>query len=64
MSFQNLCKKYKEEICPYCKSKNKDDCKICKTADGVKCANYIKDENKIRKTKPFSFWVDIHNKRK
>ena len=64
MSFQKLCKKYKEEICSYCKNKNIDDCKICKTTDGVKCVNYIKDANKIKQTKPSSYFVDLQLKRK
>lgn len=55
MSFQKLCEKYKEEICPYCK--NKKDCKICRTLDGVKCVNYIKDKSKIKKTKPENYYV-------
>ncbi|MCR5145957.1 MAG: hypothetical protein K6B70_01210 [Clostridia bacterium] len=64
MSFQELCKKYKEEICPYCKNKNIDDCKICKTLDGVRCSGYIKDKEKIKQIKPLSFWVDPQIKRK
>ena len=64
MPFQDLCKKYKEEICPYCKNNSKDDCKICETNDGVKCSNYIKDKNKIKQIKPFSYYVDVQIKRK
>ncbi len=51
MSFQELCNKYKKEVCPYCKNTNKEDCNICKTLDGAKCCGYIKDKNKIKRTK-------------
>lgn len=64
MSFQDLCKKYKEEICPYCKNKNADDCKKSKTNDGVKCSNYIKDKSKIKRINPFSCFVNIQIQRK
>lgn len=57
MTFQKLCKKYKEEICPYCKNRNESDCKICKTIDGVKCNNYLKDKDKIKKTEPEDYYV-------
>ena len=57
MSFQELCKKYKEEICEYCMNKNIDDCEIRKTVDGAKCVNYIKDKSKVNENKePITTW--------
>lgn len=47
MSFQELCDKYKKEICIYCKNDNINDCNICKTLDGVKCCGYMKDRSKF-----------------
>ena len=38
MSFQELCNKYKEEVCPYCTQQG--ECNICKTLDGVRCSGY------------------------
>lgn len=51
MSLQKLYDKYKKEICSCCKNANLEDCNICKTLDGVKCCGYIKDKNKIKRTK-------------
>lgn len=45
MSLQELCNRYKDEICPYCTKQG--ECNICKTVDGVKCCEY----KKIRKMK-------------
>lgn len=57
MSFQELCKKYKEEICPYCKNNNINDYNIAKCTNGVKCVNYIKDKSKFSEIKkPISSW--------
>lgn len=51
MSFQELCEKYRKEICSCCKNENIGECNICKTEDGVRCSNYRKDKSKIKKTK-------------
>lgn len=56
MSFQELCEKYKKEICQYCINTNLEDCNICKTLDGVRCINYIKDKSKFNTEKPISCW--------
>ena len=58
MSFQKICEKYKEEICPYCKNNNINNCDIRKCTDGVKCVNYIKDKSKIKKTNPENYYVE------
>lgn len=49
MSFQELCNKYKKEICSYCKNKDMNKCNICKTDDGAKCCNYLKNKSKIKR---------------
>ena len=56
MSFQELCNKYKKEVCPYCINTNKEDCNICKTLDGVKCCGYKKDKSKININKLILYW--------
>lgn len=56
MSLQELYKIYKKHICPYCKNTNSEDCRICKTLDGVKCCGYIKNKSKIKKEKPIIYW--------
>lgn len=58
MSFQELCVKYKQEICSCCKNKNSDECNICKSIDGVKCINYKRDKSKIKKTKSENYYVE------
>lgn len=56
MSLQELYKIYKEHICPYCKNTNSEDCRICKTLEGVKCCGYMKNKSKIKKEKPIIYW--------
>lgn len=47
MSFHELCQKYKKEVCRYCSNTKYEECNICKTLDGVKCVNYIKNNSEI-----------------
>lgn len=56
MSFQELCEKFKKEICPNCALKNQNYCNICKTPDGVKCYAYESKTKKERKYKPAKDW--------
>ena len=58
MSFQDLCKRYKEEICSCCMNANVSECEIRKTLNGVKCVNYIKDKSKIKRVKPINCYVE------
>lgn len=56
MSFQELCEKYKKEICPYCINKDNYECNICKTKDGVRCYAYVSRHKEERKWRPIENW--------